>query len=266
MPRLLAFSLLLVLVFIAATGKTHGQVISQGFDSDSPLQRGLIVRLNPNDSSKVEPLDSASAEQMYGVVVTANDAPVTLSREGQQVFVATSGQHEVLVSNQNGQPKIGDYITISSIQGVGMKAGDEAPVIVGRALEDYDSSTEIISSAAVGDRRVDLVRLKTDITVARNPLKKPETNNLPEFLKSLAETIAGRPVSPVRVYVGLVVFFMSAVIAGSMLYSGVHSSIISIGRNPLSKTSIMRGMIQVIITSLLIFLSGVLGVYLILRL
>jgi hypothetical protein len=49
------------------------------------------------------------------------------------------------------------------------------------------------------------------------------------------------------------------------MYGGIRNGLISIGRNPLSKKSIVRGMIQVILTALTIFLLGIFGVYLLLR-
>ena len=55
-------------------------------------------------------------------------------------------------------------------------------------------------------------------------------------------------------------------IAGSLLYSGIRSSVISIGRNPLSKESITKSLLQIILTSIIIFLIGLFGVYLLLRL
>ena len=55
-------------------------------------------------------------------------------------------------------------------------------------------------------------------------------------------------------------------IAGSLIYSAVRSSLIAIGRNPLSKKSIIRGLFQVVIIGLMVFLSGIFGVYLLLRL
>jgi hypothetical protein len=62
------------------------------------------------------------------------------------------------------------------------------------------------------------------------------------------------------------VFLAATVVAGSMLYAGVRSSMISIGRNPLSKQSIVKSMVQVIITSFMVFILGIFGVYLLLKL
>jgi len=51
-----------------------------------------------------------------------------------------------------------------------------------------------------------------------------------------------------------------------VLYGGIRSSIISIGRNPLAKKSIVRGLIQVITVGVIILVIGLFSVYLLLRL
>jgi hypothetical protein len=59
---------------------------------------------------------------------------------------------------------------------------------------------------------------------------------------------------------------IAGAVSGSLIYSGIRSGMIAIGRNPLSKKSIVRGIIQVVIVGLIIFLVGVFGVYLLLKL
>lgn len=268
--RVLAVAALGLLVWLSLQQPSNAQTLTQGYGTDSQLQRGMMVQLKKSDSSKVEPVSQNTMDQMHGVVVDANDAPFTLSTDGQKVFVATAGQFDVLVSNQNGAINSGDFITVSAIDGIGMKAGEAEPIIVGRALASFDgkagaiSSTEIKSSDG-GKKTVNIGRVKVDIAVARNPLLRGEEPNLPEFLRRASEAIAGKAVNPIRVYIGVVVFVVSTVIAGSLLYGGIRSGIISIGRNPLSKKSIIRGMMQVILTGLIIFLTGIFGVYLLLK-
>ena len=72
--------------------------------------------------------------------------------------------------------------------------------------------------------------------------------------------------NPIRVYISLAVLFASASVAGALIYSGIRSGMIAIGRNPLSKKSIVRGMVQVVIVALIIFMAGIFGVYLLLKL
>jgi hypothetical protein len=263
--KVLAFFSLTGLILLCLNGFSIAQTVTQGYGSDQPMQRGMIVNIKESDTTKVEPLSTDNAEKMLGVIVNPNDAPVTLSLDGQQVFVATTGRYDVLVTTQNGDIKAGDYITISSLNGLGMKVDDKNPVVVGRALADFDQQNAI-GRTEVGDVQVTIGRVQTDIAVSRNPLQRPTQANVPEFLARAAETVAGREVSALRIYLSLAVFIISVLAAGSLMYSGVRSGIISIGRNPLSKKSIIRGMLQVIVVGLIIFISGVFGVYLILKL
>ncbi|MCA9332636.1 hypothetical protein KDA00_02065 [Candidatus Saccharibacteria bacterium] len=270
-PRLAALAALAFLVLLSGSSSIFAQAVTQGFGADTVLQKGVVVQLDKTDTTKVKPVTLESIEEMYGVVVDANDAPVTLSNEGRKVFVATVGPFDVLVSDQGGTINPGDYLTISAIEGVAMKAGDKEPVVVGRALDAYDGKTNVIGAAQVTDnngasRTVNLSRIRTDISVSRNPLLRGETPNVPEFLRKASEAIAGKEVNAVRIYLSVFVFTVSTIAAGSLLYAGVRNGLISIGRNPLSKKTIIRGMFQVILTGLIIFIVGLFGVYLLLKL
>ncbi|MDQ3065349.1 MAG: hypothetical protein M3Q36_03720, partial [bacterium] len=77
--------------------------------------------------------------------------------------------------------------------------------------------------------------------------------------------IAGKSLSPAKIYMSAGVFLIGTGIAFAILISGIRSSMISIGRNPLSKKSILRGLLQVIITSLIILIISVSAVYLLLK-
>jgi hypothetical protein len=272
LPRLLALLTLALLVMLSVSRPLGAQsAFTQGFGSDEPLQKGMIVQIKKSDATKVELNTSQTIDQMYGVVVDANDAPVTLSSEGQKVFIATGGRFEVLVSNQNGDIAAGDYITISALNGIGMRAGTKEQTVVGRALAGFNGKDGVISSSEVKDtsgkaKQVVIGRVSLDVAVTRNPNLKSEEPNLPEALRRAVESIAGKQVSPQRAYLSVIIFIVSAVVAGSLMYSGIRSGIISIGRNPLSKKSIIRGMFQVILTGIIIFITGIFGVYLLLKL
>ncbi len=269
--RFIAIAALGFLIIISYSGFLNAQAVTQGYGSDTTLQKGLIVQLVKADVTKVEPVTAETADQMHGVVVNANDAPVTLSNEGKKVFVATIGPFEVLASDQNGPILPGDFVTISALQGIGMKAGNREPMVIGKALTSFDGKSGSIGSAEVTDssgakKNVYFGRINVDVTVARNPLLKGETPNVPEFLRKASEAVAGKPVNATRIYLGVFVFVVCTIAAGSLLYAGVRNGLISIGRNPLSKKTIVRGMFQVILTGLIIFITGVFGVYLLLKL
>lgn len=270
LKRLLSAVGLLTLVAFSQVVHVSAQTITQGYASDTAIQRATIVSLKADDAKKVEPTSFDNDEHMHGVVVSANDAPFTLSTDEEKTFVATKGRFETFVSNENGTVQAGDFVTISRVAGIGMKASEREPYIIGKAISGFDGETGVLSTTEVDDngttKKVAIGRIQVDIGVSGNPLLKPTKANLPGFLERTAETIAGKsPVNPIRVYISMVILFTAAAVSGILLYSGVRSALISIGRNPLSKKSITRSLLQVIMTSIIILLLGVFGVYLLLR-
>lgn len=267
---MLAIAALVWLVVASNSYPLIAQSVTQGYSSDQPLQRGMIVKIKKDDSSKIEPVNTDTIEHIHGIVVDANDAPVTISSVGQKIFVASNGKYDVLVTDQNGPINSGDFITISAVPGIGMKADDKLAMIVGKSLGGFDGSNAIgkapLKENNGTSRSVNIGRVQMDIGIAPNPLVRPADSNLPGFLKKASEAIADKPVSAARVYLTLGIFLATSTIAGSILYAGVRSSFIAVGRNPLSKKSIMKSLMQVILTSLIIFTSGIFGVYLLLKL
>jgi len=262
----------LVLFAIFAAKATFAQNVTQGYKSDQILQQGMIVRLKSGDGSKVEALSQTSEKDMLGVVVSSDDTPVSLSQtnDSKQTFVATYGKFDVLVSNQNGTIKTGDFITISALGGVGMKASTTQQMVIGKALGGFDGKTNVVSSAALdtssGKQNIALGRIKVDISVAHNPqYATDKVAGVPTALSKLAQTVTNHPVSAIRIYASLGVLLICLIIAGCVLFAGVRSGMVAVGRNPLAKHSIARNMIQVTLMALIVFVIGIIAVYLLLR-
>lgn len=256
------------LIFIPASA----QNVTQGYKTDQAIQKGMIVGLDERDGAKVNALTRTKAADMLGVVVASSDSPVSLSSPTgeQQVFVATYGQYDVLVSTQNGAIAVGDYITISALTGVGMKADNTQEMVVGKAVAAFDGrqhaeSTHTLSTSS-GQKQIQLGRIKVDISVAHNPLYATQkAENVPKFLNDAVEMVTDRPISASRIYASLAILLLTLFVAGGILYAGVRSGMVAIGRNPLAKHSILRNLIQVTIMSLIVFVIGLFAVYLLLR-
>jgi len=265
----------LILGFIVAA-PLYAQAVTHSYVTDSSLQRGMIVRIAEKDKTKVEPLSEKFPTKMEGVIVAANDSPVTLSNSDttkQQVFVATTGRYNVLVSNQNGVIKEKDYITISSLDGIGTKAGTKEPIVVGKALAGFDGKTSVSGTTTLKDSAgnqitVAIGLIPVDISISHNPLEKSPESRIPGvgFLQSGAKVLVNKTVDPARLYISVVILIVVAIISGSILFSGVRNSLVSIGRNPLAKKSIVRGLIQVVLVAIIFFTIGLFGVYLLLKL
>lgn len=269
--KLLALTSLALLVVISLNHPLSAQSVAQGYSADQPLERGMLVAVKLNDPTKVEPVTANALDRLKGVIVQPNDIPVTISNDGQKVFVATGGTYEVLISDQGGAIKAGDYISISSLPGIGMKAGESQAIVLGRAITDFKGKEDTLGSSEVqiGDKKtqVKFGRIQVSVSINRNPgLKVPDTPQIPKLLDKVSKIIVNKSVSPQKVYLATAIFIATSIISGIMLYSGARSSLISIGRNPLSRKVIVRGLIQVVILSLIIFITGMFGVYLLLKL
>jgi hypothetical protein len=229
----------------------------------------MIVTLKKNDSSKVSALTSEEVSHMQGVVVSPNDAAITISSANEKIFVANTGHFSVLVSDQNGHINTGDYITISALGGIGMKADTSQALVLGKALVGFDGKNALSSAKIKGangrDETVNIGLILTDINIVRNPSLKVEAS-VPSFLKKTSTAVAQKDVGANRIYIGMVILGLTAIIAGIVLYAGVRSSIVALGRNPLSRKTIIKGLIQVVVTSIIIFLLGLFGVYMLLKL
>ena len=248
------------------------QTITQGYDADAQLQRGMIVGLKKDDVSKVEPINMERIADVHGVVVTSNDAAIAISEESQKVYIASGGKFDVLVSDQNGKIEAGDYVTVSSVSGIGMRSDENYPIVLGKALQSFSGSDDarFVSKATIkdangSDKVINIGRVNVDITVGKNPLAK-NADSVPDFLRKVGESIAGKQVDPPRLYLSLFLLLLTTSITGSVIYSAVRSGLISIGRNPLSKRMIVKGILQMVVVGFIIFFSGLFGVYLILRL
>lgn len=269
-----AFIMTGLVLFVVVAAKAIAQDVTQGYLTDTTLQQGLIVQLKPGDPNKVTALSQSSEQEMLGVVVAPTDAPVALSNNADknQTYVATYGQYDVLVSNQNGPIKAGDAIAISSLDGVGMKSDSSRASILGKAVQGYDGRSDAQTTATLkgsgGDTTVTIGRIPVNINVAHNPTYNPPVKSqagVPTFLSAAAQIVTDKPVGAVRIYASLVVLALTVIIAGIILYSGVHTGMIAIGRNPLAKKTIIRNLLQVILIGLIIFIIGLIAVYLLLK-
>lgn len=268
--RLFATAGLAILVVLSLVRPLSAESVAKGYSSDQTLQRGMLVSVKLDDPKKIEAVTADSLDRLRGVIIQPSDIPVSLSTKGQKILVANSGTYDVLISDQGGPIVPGDYISISSLEGIGMKASQEQRIILGQAITEFQGTTDSIGSSILegnDQQKVNFGRVKVSIAVNNNPLfKTPETPKIPGILDKISQTIANKPVSPPKVYLAVAIFSVASIISGIMLYSGARNSLISLGRNPLSKKDILRGLLQIVILSLIVFITGLFGVYLLLKL
>jgi hypothetical protein len=236
----------------------HANNVVEGFTSAQTLQPGIVVALDKNSARTVIAAPHNDTTRMYGVVIDPSDAPFTVSSQGASVYVASGGVYKVLVSTSNGAIKPGDYLSMSPTDGVVTKASKAQSTILGRAESSFDGKSGVVTTSGSGA----VGRVDVNINVQKNPLATQAPSH---FLTDLANSLANKPVPVARIYLALAIFLASAAVAVTVLWSGIKSSLVSLGRNPLSRPAILSGMYKVILTGLGIFILGLAGVYLLLK-
>lgn len=256
---------------VSAASSGGGSV--QGYSAESPLTIGTVVQLSSKDDKQVKPAVQAQLQNMFGVVVDRNVLPLSVSNDGlkNETFVAVSGTYNTLVSTQAGPIKSGDYLTLSSVEGVAMKAGTEEKTVLGRATAPFDGKGITVGTTTLKDDSgkqitVQLGSIPTTINIQRNPNEKSTKVEVPDVLKRIGQQIAEKEVNPIRIYLSLAITVLSVITAIVIIYSGIRNSLISIGRNPMSKKSIFRALLEIILTSILVLSIGLFAVYLLLKL
>jgi hypothetical protein len=122
---------------------TGGTDLAEIYNSNEQLEAGDVVAITtPLNFIKIANL-SIDKNKTLGVIAT--DPGIILGLKpgeeqgGNQYPVALAGRVPVKVSTENGSIEAGDYLTLSSVSGVAMKA-TESGNVVGRALEAYSQN------------------------------------------------------------------------------------------------------------------------------
>lgn len=261
-------TLLLVSMFFAVlpvSAQSNSAIAQQFQTTQTDITPASLVGIKKDNPNDIELIDIEHVDQLVGIV--SSKPLIELSNGGSGVQVVTSGITMALVSDLNGEVVAGDKITASPIAGIGMKASDAA-VVVGTsqaALDSVQTETREITDLGGKKQSVRIGVIPVQVSVA---FYSPETDKdsafVPPFLQSLANNVTGRNVSPVRVLVAALILLLVFLSITVLLYSSVRSSIISIGRNPLSESAVRKSLFEVALTVLTVVVFAVVVVYLIL--
>lgn len=241
--------------------------ISQDYSTPNPLPLGSIVSLEKDSSDRVDASTTSNVDYIIGVVISGDTSPLSLTSAGNNhVQVATTGVVPILVSNINGDVTVGDQITASPIAGVGMKATGNVKV-VGIAQSDLASSSntekQSYTDKAGKKHEILLGEIQVLVNVAYY-FKQPDRTIIPTAIQNVANALAGKTVNTLPIIISMVIFFVTLLVVVTLIYTMIHGSIISVGRNPMSQAAVYRNMIQ--LSGLVIIILGVavVAIYLIL--
>lgn len=257
----------LLTVFVSPLAAQGASSISQGFQTtDANIVEGALVGIKSDTPNTVELSSPDRVDQLIGVV---GDRPlIELSGGTSSVQVVTSGVTLALVSDINGEVRTGDKITASPIEGVGMKA-TQSGVVVGTAQAELSTAETIernINEKSGGQQTVKIGLMPIQVDTVFFAGSAAGSTFVPGAIQDLANSIAGQEVSAVRVMIAALLLVLLLVSVVVLLYSSVKSSIISIGRNPLSENAVHKSLFQVGLTIVGLLAFTVILVYLILTL
>ncbi len=182
----------------------------------------------------------------FGIVVKS---PILfLSNGSSGVPIVTSGEVTVNVTTQNGSIKVGDYIAPSSISGKGVVADSSDQYIIGTAMSSFSG---ISSSSSSSTKKIYQGSVQILFRHRINPLL------------SMAQQIPQSVAIGKDIIFHIVKYILAALVAIGTVYvafrasgSGIKSGIISIGRNPLAKSSIRS---LLVLDTVMIILISVVG-------
>ncbi|MBI2613502.1 MAG: hypothetical protein HYW62_01925 [Candidatus Levybacteria bacterium] len=181
---------------------------------------------------------------MYGVFTQSPSVYLENTANPDLKPVTASGKVLVLVSSINGNIKINDFITTSTIAGVGQKATRNG-MVLGTALENYSNSNQ---------------KLTAKIEVAVNPhfnasFADTKTNVL-EVLRNASDPTTLTQLTSLRYVVAagivLAAFGIGFIFFGRVTSSGVEA----LGRNPLASRTIQLSLVFNLILMIVIIIAG----------
>lgn len=245
--------LIIVLLGIPAAALA---AITQAFKTQASIPNGSIVSL-ADSADTVTAANPSNLGSLLGVVTDPGN--------GSQAQVATTGIVPVLVSNLNGDIQPGNPITVSAIDGVGELATSSTK-IVGLAQATFSSKSPGAHAQTVTDtggqtHQIFIGSIPMLVGVGNYAPSDASSSFVPPAVQSLFNAIAGRNVPPIRVIISLLILLVVIIVDGIILTTSIRSSLISMGRNPLARASLMKQLLQVLLVALALLVAAFLAVY-----
>jgi hypothetical protein len=254
----------LVLLGLSSVGASSPN-ISHAYSTAKPIKDGSIVSISTQKRNYVEAANTGNGTRLIGVTLKSGDSILAFDPDSAKVQVATSGTVNTLVSDINGDIKVGDQISVSPFNGIGMKS-ELGTYVIGVAQTPFNSKSEGATTSKVKDRTgeqkdvsIGYVRLSIVVGEVVNSNGKQ-----PNGLQKLVKTLSGRTISTWRIIVSMAIGLITAIAIITLIYASIYGGIISIGRNPLAKSIIFRALSSVLSMSILVALIGGALIYLLL--
>lgn len=260
-----------LLVVVLGLNFAQATTFSQTYKSNGAIGVGTVVSLAKSGQYSVESTTSDNDTRVIGVVSNSDSSIIDLQSKNTNLKVTLNGEAKILVTDIGGEIKAGDSLMISPLSGVAMKDAQGFPGTKYVAIAEQDFSSKNLGNKQVNVTLVDgskknysVGEINANILISERPPQK--STKARSFLSTIGEKIVGRPVSTLRVITSAIILFSSLVITGLMLNASVKGSFVSLGRNPLARSSIIANLLKIILLALVIFETGLVAAYLVLSL
>ena len=254
------------LILLLHTSHIFASSIAQNYQTDdNSLSVGMAAALSPTNDSATPTIERASTsnDRFVGIVTTESTSLITLTTVNGTLYVTTTGQTTAFVSDINGDIKKGDALSVSPLKGVMMRASDKQGNLTGNALEDFPASGT--KDQQVTTEKGEQLTVKiAPISIQLDPRANSAAGNK-SLLKLIGEGLTGRPLNNWQVITSFVIFLLLLTVEGSLIYGAIHSTIISLGRNPLAHKAVYKQLFQVVLIVLAVLLFGIATIYAILE-
>jgi hypothetical protein len=246
------FISVLLLIFFISPVYADG-VITQYYQSlVGKISQGQIVSVGGNNIVLgVHPTTSPNDNNMIGVADYTGSISVGISNT-KSVPVVSSGIVNVEVSNVNGTIKSGDLITSSFIPGVGelnLNNGE----ILGKAIANFSYKNYLYKKYITFNGKKSLIYVEY-IPVVIGISYFSNSSNFSGIILSLGKKVTGKNISFFNIILSIIIIISGIV---TLIYGtsvSLKHSLLGVSRNPLSKASIEKNLLFIILSLIFIFL------------
>jgi hypothetical protein len=189
--------------------------------------------------------------ELFGVI--ADEPLLVLETENGGVPVLRNGDTLINVTTRNGAIRAGDYITSSPIPGKGMRADQNHTHIVGIALEPWSGGE--VATTTIEDVIVGVIPVLLSVGT-----QEKAADLLEEYKEEEPPAQTGITEATI---LNIIQYLLAAFIAVGSVYiafknfgPNIKDGIVSIGRNPLAKSSIRSMVVLNVVLIAVVSLGG----------
>jgi hypothetical protein len=242
--------------------------ISHSYSATGNIPNGSIVSLELNKTGYVQLANTSNASRLLGVALNSKDSLLAVDPTSGSVQVAINGTVNTLVSTVNGSIKVGDQISASPFNGIGMETSPGMRII-GIAQTAFgnntQATTEQVKDKSGKSHQIKVGYIRLSISVGTNSAGGGGGSGQANFLQKLIKSLTGRTISVIRILLSIMVACISLISLITLIYASIYGSIVSIGRNPLAKHAVFRTLTSVMVMALLTIAIASVTIYYLLR-